>query len=264
MTCSVRTQSDGVRALQYGSSDQQTVEFLIPANAGRPRGTAVLIHGGYWRARFDATLMTPLAKDLTARGWAVANIEYRRVGNGGGWPATLDDVQAALRTVRSATPPDWTGLPVVGIGHSVGGQLALLAAEELDAVVALAPITDVARADREGLGEDAAREFMGSASTDALREYAQASPIRQLPIGCPVLVIHGDTDARVPVEHSHDFTAAAEAAGDNIDFRVFPGLGHLEAIDPEAAHWPGAVAWMHGLMPKTASNSQTFGRIRGR
>ncbi|MFD1212913.1 alpha/beta hydrolase family protein [Arthrobacter sp. GCM10027362] len=245
----MRAQSEGVAVLQYGSSDQQTVEFLIPPNTGRPRGTAVLIHGGYWRARFDATLMHPLAKDLTARGWAVANIEYRRVGNGGGWPATLDDVQAALQAVRSATPRDRAGLPVVGIGHSVGGQLALLAAEDLDAVVALAPVTDVARADREGLGEGAARQFMGSASTDAARAFARASPIRRVPVGCPLLVVHGDIDDRVPVEHSQDFTAAAKAAGDNVEFRVVPGLGHLEAIDPKAAHWAGVAEWMDGLMP---------------
>ncbi len=53
---------------------------------------AVVIHGGFWRARYDLTLMDALCADLVQRGWAAWNIEYRRLGNGGGVPETLDDV----------------------------------------------------------------------------------------------------------------------------------------------------------------------------
>jgi len=57
---------------------------------------AVLIHGGFWKDQYGLDLMEPLAEDLAARGWAAWNIEYRRLGNGGGVPATLDDVSAAI------------------------------------------------------------------------------------------------------------------------------------------------------------------------
>ena len=230
--------------LKYGQSKHQSVQFMLPRAPGPVCGMAVLIHGGYWRARFDATLMLPLAHSLTAQGWAIANVEYRRIGNGGGWPQTLDDVQAAIRLVRSSNFCLAHSTPVVGIGHSVGGQLALLAGKQLDAIVALAPVTDVARTDREHLGEDAASEFMNSSWTQSPQEFDRASPIRQLPLGRPILVIHGDDDDRVPIAHSLDFRAAAESAGDDMVLRVIPGLSHRAAIDPQAGHWPGTLQWM--------------------
>ena len=56
----------------------------------------MLIHGGFWKAEYGLELMDALAADLVARGWAAWNIEYRRLGNGGGVPYTLDDVGAAI------------------------------------------------------------------------------------------------------------------------------------------------------------------------
>lgn len=40
--------------------------------------------------------MGALSADLTARGWAVWNLEYRPVGAGGGWPATFRDVATGV------------------------------------------------------------------------------------------------------------------------------------------------------------------------
>ncbi|NKX55705.1 prolyl oligopeptidase family serine peptidase [Arthrobacter sp. E918] len=229
--------------LAYGAHAAQTVQCWDPAH-GPCRGVAVLVHGGYWRARFDASLMAPLVRDLTAHGWAVANIEYRRTGNGGGWPATLDDVRAAIDAV-TATPwrSSWDG-PLVGIGHSVGGQLALLTADRLDAAVALAPVTDAARTWREGLGENAAAEFFGTSPGQAPAVYEAASPVWQLPLGIPLLVVHGASDQRVPVEHSQDFVAAARSGGDQVDFASPHDLDHLAAIDPSTPAWERVRHWL--------------------
>ena len=81
------------------------------ATATTPRSTACctargrsrsLIHGGFWKAEYDLTLMDALCEDLAGRGWAAWNIEYRRLGNGGGVPATLDDVTAAIDHLADA------------------------------------------------------------------------------------------------------------------------------------------------------------------
>src|SRR6476620_1780926 len=64
--------------------------------AGSPRGVVVVVHGGFWRHAYDLSLGRPLAADLAATGLAAWNIEYRRVGGGGGWPTTFDDVAAAV------------------------------------------------------------------------------------------------------------------------------------------------------------------------
>jgi len=231
-------------SVHYGESDQQVVELWAPHHDQMPRGFAILIHGGYWRAEYDATLMHPLAFDLLARGWAVANIEYRRVGNGGGWPITLDDVRSAIQCARAARPQWSTPGAVISVGHSVGGQLALLSADLVDAVVALAPLCDVRRADAEELDDNAALGFMGGHYADMPEAYDAASPVRVLPLDRPLLVIHGDVDIPVPEAQSSEFAAAARAAGDTIDYRMTPGLGHMEQIDPIAPHWAGTVAWM--------------------
>ncbi|MCG2623949.1 prolyl oligopeptidase family serine peptidase [Arthrobacter sp. I2-34] len=243
--------------LQYGPHAPQTIECWDP-DPGQPcHGAAVLVHGGYWRARFDASLMEPLVRDLTAHGWAVANVEYRRGGNGGGWPATLEDVQAAVDAV-AATPwrAGWSG-PLLGIGHSVGGQLVLLAAGRLDAVVALAPVTDAARTWREGLGENAAAEFFGSSPGQDPATYEAASPVWQLPVGVPLLVVHGASDQRVPVEHSQDYLVAARGAGDQVDFYSPHELDHLAAIDPATPTWERVRHWLETTADQFRASSSS-------
>ncbi len=84
----------------YGPEREQFGDLYLPQQAGtqEPYPVVLLIHGGYWRARYDLTLMIGLAEDLAARGYSAWNIEYRRVGNpGGGWPGTLMDVGARRR-----------------------------------------------------------------------------------------------------------------------------------------------------------------------
>src|SRR4051812_50216981 len=66
--------------------------------------------------------MDALCADLAARGWAAWNIEYRRLGNGGGVPFTLDDVGAAIDHLDQLPGVDLSR--VVAIGHSAGGHLA--------------------------------------------------------------------------------------------------------------------------------------------
>jgi acetyl esterase/lipase len=221
---------------RYGPDPQQHVAFW-PAGA---RGTLALVHGGYWRARHTAELMLPLVDPLRALGWTVANVEYRRVGTGGGWPATVEDAGDAIDLVRREA----TG-PVVIVGHSVGGQLALLHAARADAVVALAPVTDLVRGFAEGIGEDAVIEFMGVTPDEDPAAYAAASPIVSTP-PCPVLVVHGADDARVPVAHTRDYVATARAAGADITLHEPPELSHLAIIDPDAAHWAGVHEWLSG------------------
>lgn len=231
--------------IAYGPHDAQAVECRSPApEAGPCRGIAVLVHGGYWRARFDASLMAPLVEDLLGRGWATANVEYRRNGNGGGWPTTLEDVHTALGCLAAHEWRRGIDGPLIGIGHSVGGQLTLLSADQLDAVVALAPVTDAVRTHDEDLGEGAAAEFFGTGPDERPEAYAGASPLRQLPVGAPALIVHGASDDRVPLGHSLDYVAQAHRAGDPVDLLVPHDLGHLAAIDPTAAHWNAVLDWM--------------------
>ena len=54
---------------RYGGDPSQLAELFLPEGAG-PHAVVVVVHGGYWRARYDRSLMTPLCVDLAAHGLA--------------------------------------------------------------------------------------------------------------------------------------------------------------------------------------------------
>lgn len=230
---------DTTEKMVYGNSSEQFLDWYgLTDLTVTPKGVVVLIHGGFWREEHTLQQMHPLAKYLQHAGWLVANIEYRRSGCGGDWPAMLEDVKAAfVRIQKHVADEDVTG-PIVGIGHSVGGQLALLTAEHQDFVIALAPVTDVARTGDEQLGEQAVQDFFGELAESV---NFQASPIHNLPMNTKVLLIHGRQDQRVPLVHSEDFVQRLESKGGDIESWTIDGLDHFYIISPECVIWPEVV-----------------------
>ncbi|MCV9993074.1 alpha/beta fold hydrolase [Paeniglutamicibacter sp. ZC-3] len=242
--------------LSYGPDEAQHLVLSRPEPGTRPLGIAVLIHGGYWRSHLFASLMDPLAASLRAEGWITANVEYRR-GATGRWPAPLEDTTEALERIAVLKQAEGIGGPLLTVGHSVGGQLALLTARLADGVVALAPVTDAERTYLENLGDNAAAEYFGATPDQAPEIYRSASPVHQ-PLGTtPTVILHGANDDRVPIVHSNAFMAAAGSQGSPVELREFRTLGHLEAIDPLAVHWAGALSWMaeaSGPTPRAAKS----------
>ncbi|HVU77867.1 MAG TPA: alpha/beta fold hydrolase [Gaiellaceae bacterium] len=216
----------------YGELADQRGELRLPARGG-PHPVAVVIHGGFWRAQFTLRNTRALAIALTEAGWATWNIEYRRVGAGGGYPQTLDDVAAACRAVASLDG-ELDLRRTVAVGHSAGGQLALWAAAEglVGGAVALAGVSDLAAAAKLRLGDGAVQELLGGEPADAPDRYDAADPTRRLPLGAPTLLVHGAEDDRVPVEQSRAFAAAAGSAGDPCRLVVIEGADHFDVIDP--------------------------------
>ena len=243
------------RRLTYGDDPSQWADLSSPA--GDSRGVVVVIHGGFWKAEYDASLGEPLAADLSGRGWTVLNLEYRRVGSGpgggGGWPATGDDVAAGIDLLRHV---DGLALDtVVTLGHSAGGHLATWAAARgrfdpwkggvpVTHVVSQAGVLDLARAYDEQLGGGAVAAFMGAPPSDP--SYAQADPQAQLPLDVPVWCVHGDEDDVVPPEYSRDYVRAATAAGASAELVRVDG-DHFVVIDPTSEAWARTVAILDSL-----------------
>lgn len=201
---------------------------------------AVLIHGGYWRAAFDAKLMHPIAEHLTSRGWTVRNLEYRRIGEvNNPWEAMQSDICEGLSTVPS---------DAILIGHSAGGHLALWAvagcSSGFGGVVALAPVSDIVAAGNLGLSNGATEELLGATVDDNPQDYLAASPRHLLPLGIPLLVVHGQADVNVPHEMSQYLVAAATKAGDDVSFLDLEGVDHMSIIDPTTPTWRDIDEWM--------------------
>jgi acetyl esterase/lipase len=220
---------------RYGDDPSQLVELTRPM--GRARGVVVVVHGGFWKAAYDLSLGRPLAADLVERGWAALNIEYRRVGAGGGVPQTLDDVRAAIATLGE-TELDLT--TVVTLGHSAGGHLAAWAGHAIDAVthvVSQAGVLDLVAADRDGLGGGAVLAFLGHPAGPA---DAGVDPRQQLPLGVPVWCVHATDDDMVPISQSRDYVVAATAAGARAELVEVAG-DHFVVIDPASDAWARTV-----------------------
>ncbi|GAA5107549.1 alpha/beta hydrolase [Alloalcanivorax gelatiniphagus] len=225
----------GVEVVAYGDDPAQLAELHRPQ--GPSRGVVVVIHGGFWKAAYDLTLGQPLARSLAARGWTAWNIEYRRVGNGGGTPETFDDVAAAIDALAGVEGLDLS--TVVTLGHSAGGHLAVWAAGRTGGLVPVthaisqAGVLDLVESDRAGLGDGAATALLGHAAGPA---DAAWDPQQQLPLDVPVWCVHGVDDAVVPLAQSEGYVAAARAAGAQAEVVRVEG-DHFVVIDPATPAW---------------------------
>lgn len=232
----------------YGEHASQVCELLAPAGDG-PHPVAVLVHGGFWRQRYGRELEHGIARDLVRRGWAAWNVEYRRLGDGGGWPQTFEDVAAAVDALAGAGPR-LDRARVVAIGHSAGGQLALWAAARraarvpLAGVVAQAGAVDLHELSRLRTSRGVVDELLGGPPEAVPERYATASPARRLPLGVPLLLTHGARDEDVPVRLSRELAAAAAAAGDACELVVVEDEGHYEHLEPGSRLWAAVTAWL--------------------
>ena len=238
--------------ISYGDDPDQYVEISSPD--GTARGTVVVIHGGFWKAEYDASLGRPLAASLVEKGWTAVNVEYRRVGNGGGVPQTLDDVAAAIDALAEVDEVDTTH--VITLGHSAGGHLAVWAAARgrfaawrpervrVTAAVSQAGVLDLGAGYDDGLGGGAVGAFVGSAPGEG---YDRVDPRRQLPLDVPVRCIHGATDDVVPLSQSRDYVDAAVAAGADARLTVVDG-DHFAVIDPASEAWTTTLALLDELV----------------
>lgn len=230
--------------ITYGGDPSQWADLYRPAEESR--GIVVVIHGGFWKSSYDASLGAPLAADLAARGWTAWNLEYRRVGNGGGWPETFDDVAAGIDLLADVGGLDLRS--VVTLGHSAGGHLAAWAAARgryhrwtedvpVTGVVSQAGVLDLTAASEGGLGAGAVASFLGQAPGPA---YDQVDPQRQLPLEAPVRCVHGRSDANVPLSQSKAYVDAARAAGADAELLEVDG-DHFVLIDPTSEVWNATV-----------------------
>lgn len=213
--------------LRYGDHPDQVVELR-----GDPAHPLVaVVHGGFWRPAFDRTHAGAQSDALADAGFRVATVEYRRIP--GDPDAAIGDVRAALAAVD--------GRAVV-VGHSAGGQLALLLAAvdpPVRAVVALGPVASLRLAEALDLGDGAVADHLGAPAA----ARPDLDPLELPDPAVPVTILHGADDRVVPLEVSEAYVARHPSTA----LIVLPGAGHFPGIDPRAPEFGRVIEVVRAL-----------------
>ena len=226
---------------------------LVPEGARR---SAVLVHGIPSSAPPDPDdLGYPgFARRFAEAGWVAAWADMRAVRSSSGtfsiegWVA---DVAAIVKAVGDIHPSEFVAL----VGSSAGGAvstaavarglrvdaLALLAAPAAWVSFAGDPRTGLTRITQEA-GMTVAPEVLEDPTAWASEFDAVTTKEAIREVTAPVLILHGDADDVVPVDHAADIAAAAPDA----ELHVLKGAGHQLRRDERAVQT--LMRWLDGLV----------------
>ena len=261
----VNDDREAAMRIEYGDHADAFGELWLPRRDGEPSAVpvpvpvpvVVLLHGGFWRDGFFLDLMNPLVPSLLDDGYAVWNVEYRRVGAGGGYPATFIDVAGAIDRLADLSATTGMALDldldrVAVVGHSAGGHLAAWATgrgslppDAVGADPAVLPVVAVAQAGvldlvgcaREGVGGTACIDLIGAAPADDPGRYAVTSPQEMVPFDAVVVAVHGELDRIVPTSQSIGFVERATDAGMDATHVAVADADHFSNLDPRHPAW---------------------------
>jgi dipeptidyl aminopeptidase/acylaminoacyl peptidase len=235
-----------VDRMQWGAEEWQFADLYMPDEPSpyqKSEGVPciMLIHGGFWKDEYGLELMAPIAQDLAEHGVAAWNIEYKRTTaeEDGVWMDTLSDVMRAWGQL--ALLPGIDIVRSMIMGHSAGGQLALLLASKSERkpwlVIAQSPVADLVAADRAKLSDegDAVRRWTGCPPEGNEELWRKLNPIDNPPRS-PVLLIHGKSDEDVPWAQSESYVRAMNAKGVEVQKLWLPG-DHFSVIDVASDDW---------------------------
>ena len=214
---------------------QLPLDLYRPGNAQGPTPLVLWVHGGGWR---NGSKNNPgPAIGLVSRGYAVASVEYRLSGEAI-FPAAIEDCKAAVSFLRLNAKKYQLDPKRFGAwGSSAGGHLVALlgttsdsdefrtqavarqASPAVQAVCNWFGPTDFLRMnDFPGrIDHDAAdspeSRFIGGAIQENRKKVRRANPITYVTAGDPpMLLMHGDADALVPIDQSERLHKALQNA----------------------------------------------------
>jgi len=231
--------------LRYADHPRGFAELRLPEGDG-PFPLAVIYHGGCWKTGIASqAYMAPLATRWQQLGIATLNVDYREVGDGGGWPGSFADWAASAKLIEEVAaryPVDRARVTLVG--HSAGAlpvQWLASAQEEDGPLGTRAGIKARAGLVLDGPGDVGAEQpafdalcqfsavepFMGVASADFPRRYAAISPATHAPQLAELLFVQ----AKLPAP-SAATQAAIAAGGARVTVRENAGASHFAIITP--------------------------------
>jgi len=231
---------DDVKEIELSVADGvKLVAWHAPAKEGKP--TVLYFHGNGANAADRAPRIETMRQD----GFGVFYLNNRGYGGSGGRPTEENNVTDAIAAydylIERGVSPD----KIVVYGESLGsGQaIRLAAARPVAAIMLESPLTstvDVARATYFWLP-------LRLLITD---QYNNERNIRS--VTAPVLVLHGERDAVIPVEMGR---RVYRAANEPKTIELFPHGGHVDLFDHGA--WEKIRTFLASLGPAAALDGGT-------
>lgn len=238
--------------LAYDDADsaQKLDVYLTRSGTNNPVPAMVYIHGGGWRAGSKNRVPGWLIKGVQDGTFSVVSVEYRFT-DVAPHPAQVNDCLRAIQFVRSRAK-QWAIDPTrIGVtGGSAGGHLSLWVATHDDVADAASDdpvkrqssrvqcaVSFAGPTDWSLLGElehkhPAYRQLLGyepgtPASEMDVKAMQDVSPITFVSADDPpTMLLHGDQDNIVPIQHARNMLERLKAAGVQTELIVVPGANH--------------------------------------
>ncbi len=231
--------------LRYADHPRGFAELRLPDGKG-PFPLAVIYHGGCWKTGIASqAYMAPLATRWQSLGIATLNVDYREVGDGGGWPGSFEDWAASAKLIEDvAARYSIDRARVTLVGHSAGalpaqwlasaqgedGPLGTRAAIKARSAIVLDGPGDVG-AEQPAFDAlcqfSAVDPFMGAAPATDPRRYAAIAPATYAPRLTELLFVQ----AKLPAP-SATTLAALGREGARVSVRENLGQSHFAIITP--------------------------------
>ncbi|MGN7762770.1 alpha/beta hydrolase family protein [Paenibacillus sp. 22594] len=248
----------------YGSHPSQFGVLHLPDSEGK-LPVIITVHGGFWRSQFGLEETEEIVKDLVQRGFAVWNIEYRRIGEeGGGWKGTFSDAISAVNyisTLSEQFPLDLSR--VMLLGHSAGGQLVLWLASlahengseenfepllvSIRGVISLAGVSNLRKMWEIHTQKDIlspVESLLAGSPNEVPERYHLVSPMERQSSQIEQFLIHGEMDLHVPVEFSIEYAQKTVEQGGKAHLIVIPGIEHFQIINPTSSAWNTVIHYL--------------------
>jgi dipeptidyl aminopeptidase/acylaminoacyl peptidase len=196
------------------------------------------VHGGPNAAFYDA--FTPIHQVLATAGYVVLAVNPRgsaSYGNDftmavlGDWGG--EDYLDIMAAVDEMTSRQYVDSSRLGIhGYSYGGFMTSWTighTNRFKAAVVGAPCTNLSSLyGTSDIGVAWGEHQWGGMRKDNLDVYYEHSPITYAPnVTTPVLLLHGESDVRCPIEQSEQYFVALKRLGKEAEFIRFPNCSHL-------------------------------------